>query len=48
MIDQSSFLTDWFKFECHWTNDIYCVIDQFNDAITFDGLTWKEIPCDHL
>lgn len=47
--DQSSFTTGWYEYEKHWNSDtIYCVIDNFNDTITFDGENWKDIDYDHL
>ena len=37
------FYTNWFNPNEHWSNDIFCVIDNVMDEVTFDGVTWKEI-----
>lgn len=47
--DQSTFTTNWYEYEKHYNGDtIYCVIDTYNDKVTFDGDNWKDIDYDHL
>jgi hypothetical protein len=41
--EHSVFKTNWFNPENHWSDDIFCVIDDIKDMVTFDGVTWNEI-----
>ena len=44
--DNSAFRTDYYRYENHWNDGIYCIISNY--GITFDGQTWEEIEQDHL
>ena len=46
--DKTSFTTNWFEKEKHWSDDIFCVVNNYADKITFDGETWNYINFDHL
>lgn len=46
--NQSAFMTDWFSFENNWSDEVFCVIDNARDKITFDGIEWKIIERDSL
>lgn len=46
--EHSVFKTNWFNPENHWSDDVFCVIDDIKDMVTFDGVTWNEIDYDCL
>lgn len=46
--EHSVFKTNWFNPENHWSDNIFCVIDDIKDMVTFDGVTWNEIYYDWL
>lgn len=46
--DSSAFMTDWYSFENNWSDEIFCIIDNARDKITFDGLEWEIIERNHL
>lgn len=46
--DKTHFMTEWFRAENHWCEQIFCVIDDYNDLITYDGKKWEILDRDHL
>lgn len=42
------FYTDWFQKENHWCDDIVCIMDMYNETVTYDGENWECIDFDHL
>lgn len=46
--DSSAFMTGWYSFENNWSDEIFCIIDNARDKITFDGLEWEIIERNHL
>lgn len=46
--DQTHFMTDWFITENCWNNGIFCIVNYYEDLITYDGVTWQEIANDFL
>lgn len=45
---RQAFYTNWFNPGENWCPDILCVIDYYDDRLTFDGKTWINITYDHL
>lgn len=49
MKDKTSFITTWYEYEDHWSDDVFCVIIlSLDNHITFDGKNWEEVGYDHL
>lgn len=48
MRNHSAFMTDYYNNENCWDDDVLCVVDTINDAVTFDGKTWMQPENDHL
>jgi hypothetical protein len=46
--DHSAFMSDWFSYENNWSDEVFCVIDNARDKITFDGIEWEFIERDSL
>ena len=44
--EHSVLITKRFNPENHWSDDIFCVIDDIKGMVTFDGVTWNEIDYD--
>lgn len=48
MKDKTAFMTDWYTNENCWTDEIFCVVDNTKELVTFDGKSWTEVEYDHL
>lgn len=46
--DRSAFMSDWFSYENNWSDEVFCVINNARDKITFDGIEWEIIERDSL
>lgn len=48
--DKTNFITTWYEKECHWSDDIYCVVKLLSQGeyISFDGENFERVEYDHL
>lgn len=45
---KTAFITDWYQYENHWTDEVFCIYDRLMSKITYDGQVWQGIDEDHL